>query len=167
MTDALSDARKSAARALRLKPPAYRGGGAQGDALAFLNGPLVRWVKGRRALEADALDAYRLAADPKRPEVTARAAMEAAELALDFSRSFISAALSAMPRSIRADPEQTRAFRSALQDAAAPELERARKFLRQCVAAARSARLDALRQQCAARLVRLPSVPSRASNLGH
>lgn len=163
---ALADARARAAKARALEPPAYSGSGADSDALAFMNGPLMSWIKRRRALQSDALDAYRLNITPDSPAVAAHAAEEAAELELDFAARFIAAARTAEPRSIRADPERAAAFREAVRDAAAPEFARARKLLEECVDSAHAAGLHALERRCAARRAGLPAQPTDAGASG-
>jgi hypothetical protein len=159
---ALADARARAAKARALAPPAYKGSGADANALAFMNGPLMSWIKRRRALQSDALDAYRLNVTPSSPAVAAHAAYEGAELELDFAASFIKAASTAEPSSIRADADRAAAFRTAVRDAASPEFARARKLLEECVDSARAASLAALGKRCAARRAGLPGEPADA-----
>ncbi|HYQ15751.1 MAG TPA: hypothetical protein VEQ58_08340, partial [Polyangiaceae bacterium] len=150
---ALEDARRLRDEAEAMTAPPTPPISDRDESLAYLRGPLKEWIVRRRAAVDRAAAAYAEAFPRLNEAESAVAALELGELWRSFASTFVERGVSAVSPDIKS-ATLFGAYRAAIEDAAAPQLEQARLAYEKCAsqAAAESKRTAA---RCRERLSKL------------
>lgn len=152
------EAEQKRAKALALRPPRFAGAANDEAVRRYISREVAPWMQKRRTLGEEADAAYRKILDLQPvppPRWVVAAASEVGTLYEALPKDLEKVAV---PPSIRNDPKLLSAYQSALHDALAPELERAKGAYRLCKNLAEKYRHhDAYTKTCEARLTALES----------
>ncbi len=121
-------------RVLGLRAPRYSGSGEREDALRFVKGDLVQWVKRRSTATNAIIKRYEQAqSNAESPARVATLSRDVAELQLEFCREYLSGGLSAMPTDIRTDAQLHSSYAMGLIESVRDRLDLAAQAATNCL----------------------------------